>query len=196
MAGVMSMPVAWRTTRANAATTRPGPHATSSTVSSGPAPLHSTISRSAASSRMPGAVANGVAWRVNWSRISCWCSEGLLVGMTAFHDQLQVLLRLEHPKIPERVAGDDDQVRVLAGLDRAHARLDRVAHRGVRIGVGQDVFADGARFLGGRAHLADRELRRIELVGRRHRAAGGHDLDLVDVAPQLLANRLAHLGLA
>jgi len=39
-------------------------------VSFGPAPLHSTISRSAASSRMPGAVANGVACRVNWSRIS------------------------------------------------------------------------------------------------------------------------------
>jgi hypothetical protein len=54
-----------RTTRAKAATTRPGPHATSSTVSFGPAPLHSTISLSAASSRMPGAVAKGVAWRVN-----------------------------------------------------------------------------------------------------------------------------------
>ena len=65
IAGVMSMPVAWRATLAKAATTRPGPHATSSTVSSGPAPLHSTMRRSAASSRIPGAVANGVAWRVN-----------------------------------------------------------------------------------------------------------------------------------
>src|SRR6185436_10617832 len=133
MAGVMSMPVAWRTTRAKAATTSPGPHATSSTVSSGPAPLHSTIRRSAASSRMPGAVANGVAWRVNWSRISFWCSEGLLVGMTALHDDLQIVLDLEHAQIPERVAGDDDQIRVFAGLDGA----DPVRHaeeRGVDLG--------------------------------------------------------------
>src|SRR5215475_11019044 len=132
MAGVMSMPVAWRTTRANAATTRPGPHATSSTVSSGPAPLASTISLSAASSRMPGAVANGIAWRVNWSRISFWCSEGLLVGMPALHDDFQIVLDLEHAEVPEGVAGDD-QVRILARLDGA----DPVRHaeeRGVHLG--------------------------------------------------------------
>src|SRR5215813_13410401 len=131
MAGVMSMPVAWRTTRANAATTRPGPHATSSTVSSGPAPLASTISLSAASSRMPGAVAKGVAWRVNWSRISFWCSEGLLVGMPALHDDFEIVLDLEHPEISQRVAGDHDQVRVFARLDGAdpvrHAK-ERVVH--------------------------------------------------------------------
>src|SRR5215510_776666 len=133
MAGVMSMPVAWRTTRANAATTRPGPHATSSTVSSGPAPLASTISLSAASSRMPGAVANGVAWRVNWSRISFWCSEGLLVGMPALHDDFQIVLDLEHAEVPEGIAGDDDQVRILARLNGA----DPVRHaeeRGVHLG--------------------------------------------------------------
>src|SRR5207249_11636022 len=86
-----------------------------------------------------------------------------------------------------------DQVAV---LDRAHARLDGVAHRRVRVGVGQDVLADGVRLLGRRAHLADRELRGVELVGRRHRAAGRHGLVLIDVAPELLAPGLAHLGLA
>src|SRR4030095_3766589 len=139
MAGVMSMPVAWRTTRANAATTSPGPEATSSTVSSGPAPLAPTISLSAASSRMPGAVANGVAWRVNCSRISSRCSEGLLVGMTALHDHFQILLDLEHAEIPERIAGDDDQIVVLAGLDGA----DPVRHaeeRGVDLGGRQQDF--------------------------------------------------------
>src|SRR5213593_3364317 len=70
MAGVRSMPVAWRTTRANAQTTSPPPQATSSTVSSGPAPLDSTRSRSACSSLTPGAVEKGTAWRVNWSRIA------------------------------------------------------------------------------------------------------------------------------
>src|SRR5438552_4544839 len=53
------MPVAWRTTAAKAHTTSPGPQATSSTVSSGAAPANSTSSRSASSSRMPGAVENG-----------------------------------------------------------------------------------------------------------------------------------------
>jgi hypothetical protein len=81
-------------------------------------------------------------------------------------------------------------------LDRAHAGLDGVADRGVRVGVGQDVLADRARFLDGRAHLGDRELRGVELVGGRHRAARGHDLDLVHVAPQLLAHGLAYFGFA
>src|SRR5439155_13078828 len=40
------------------------------TVSSGPAPLDSTRSRSACSSLTPGAVEKGTAWRVNWSRIA------------------------------------------------------------------------------------------------------------------------------
>jgi hypothetical protein len=59
------MPVAWRTVRANAQTTCPAPQATSSSVSFGPAPLHSTMSRSAASSLMLGDTENGAAWRVN-----------------------------------------------------------------------------------------------------------------------------------
>ena len=61
IAGVRSMPVAWRTTRAKAHTTMPPPQATSSTVSSGPAPLNSTIRRRACSSLMPGEVENGTA---------------------------------------------------------------------------------------------------------------------------------------
>src|SRR5882724_13162408 len=69
MAGVRSMPVACLTTRARAHTTMPPPHATSSTVSSGPAPVDSMMRRSACSSLMPGAVENGTAWRLNWSRI-------------------------------------------------------------------------------------------------------------------------------
>src|SRR5262245_12334017 len=52
-----------------------GPQATSSTVSSGPASLNSMTSRSACSALTPGAVENGTAWRVNWSRIwSRWLS--------------------------------------------------------------------------------------------------------------------------
>src|SRR5262250_2068903 len=97
----MSIPVAWRTTRAKAATTSPGPQATSSTVSSGPAPLASTIRRSAVSSRIPGAVAKGVAWRVNWSRIASGCSEGLLVGMRAFYDDFQFVLELEQAQLAQ-----------------------------------------------------------------------------------------------
>src|SRR5882724_11709748 len=69
MAGVRSMPVACLTTRARAHTTMPPPHAMSSTVSSGPAPVDSMMRRSACSSLMPGAVENGTAWRLNWSRI-------------------------------------------------------------------------------------------------------------------------------
>ena len=59
------MPVARRHTFANAATTSPGPHATSSTVSSAPAPENSTSSRNASSSRIAAEFANGVACRVN-----------------------------------------------------------------------------------------------------------------------------------
>jgi len=65
MAGVMSMPSARRATWANAQTTSPPPHATSSTVSSGPAPQASTSRRMASSLAMVFAVENGVAWRVN-----------------------------------------------------------------------------------------------------------------------------------
>src|SRR5439155_1683300 len=86
-----------------------------------------------------------------------------------------------------------DQVAV---LDRAHARRDRVAHGGVRVRVGEDVFADCLSLLHGGAHLGDRELRRVELVGGRHGAAGRHELDLIHVAADLLARRLPHLRLA
>jgi hypothetical protein len=65
IAGVRSMPVAWRQTFAKAATTSPGPQATSSTVSAALAPENSTSSRSASSSRIAAELANGVAWRVN-----------------------------------------------------------------------------------------------------------------------------------
>src|SRR5207247_5037813 len=34
---------------------------------------------------------------------------------------------------------------------------------------------------------------RVELVRRRHRAAGGYDLDLIDVAADVLARGAAHL---
>src|SRR5438445_6772726 len=137
MAGVRSMPVAWRTVLAKAQTTSPPPQATSSTVSSGPAPLNSTMSRSAASSLIDAAVLKGTAWRVNWSRIESLCvvirsprpraavgaapgaSQGVLHEPAALHDDLQVVLDLEHAQVPERVPGDDDQVRVLPGLDGA-----------------------------------------------------------------------------
>src|SRR5439155_16318524 len=56
--------------------------------------------------------------------------------------------------------------------------------------------ADGTRLFDHRAHLRHRELRGVELVGRRHGPAGRHDLDLVHVAPDLLARGLAHLRLA
>src|SRR5213594_1882650 len=137
IAGVRSMPVAWRTVRAKAQTTRPPPQATSSTVSSGPAPLNSTMSRSAASSLMDGAVVKGTAWRVNWSRIESLCvvirsprpraavgaapgaSQGVLHEPAALHDDLQVVLDLEHAQVPERVTGDDDQIRIFSPLDGA-----------------------------------------------------------------------------
>ncbi len=68
------MPIAWRTTAARAHTTSPGPQATSSTVSSGPAPAKSTSSRSASSSRTPGAVENGTACLVNCSTMRSRCA--------------------------------------------------------------------------------------------------------------------------
>src|SRR6267142_2069113 len=134
MAGVRSMPVACFTTRAKATTISPGPQATSSTVSSGPAPLKSTTSFSAASSLMDGAVANGTACRVNWSRIS---SECLLEDMAALHDHADVVLLLEHAQVPEGVAVHHDEVGVLAGLDGA----DLVGHAeelGVDLGRGEE----------------------------------------------------------
>src|SRR5216683_1533908 len=77
MAGVRSMPVACLTTLASAHTTMPPPHATSRAVSPGPAPVNSTISRSACLSLMPGEVENGTAWRLNWSRMrSRWLGLG------------------------------------------------------------------------------------------------------------------------
>ena len=79
-----------------------------------------------------------------------------------------------------------DQVAV---LDRAHAGLDGLAHRGVGVGVAEDVLADRLRLLDGGAHLGHRELRGVELVGRRHGAARGHDLDLVDVAADVARAR-------
>src|SRR5207302_10082461 len=69
MAWVMSIPVACFTTGAKAQTTMPPPHATSRTSSAGPACAASTIIFSAASLAIGAAVENGVAWRVNWSRI-------------------------------------------------------------------------------------------------------------------------------
>src|SRR6185295_12157301 len=116
MSGVRSMPVACFTVRAKATTISPGPQAPSRTVSSGPAPLKSTTSFRAASSLMDGAVANGTAWRVNWSRMS---SECVLFDMAALHDHADVVLLLEDAQIPKRVAVDDDEVGVLAGLDGA-----------------------------------------------------------------------------
>src|SRR3989304_531360 len=47
-----------------------------------------------------------------------------------------------------------------------------------------------------RAELGDRELGRVQLVSRRHGPTRGHHLDLVNVAAELLADRLAHLRLA
>src|SRR5206468_394928 len=88
--------------RAKAQTSRPGPQATSSTVSEGPAPLQSTMSVSAASSLMEGAVENGTAWRVNWSRIRSECS---LVDTATFHDQAETVLILEDAKVLQRIAG-------------------------------------------------------------------------------------------
>src|SRR2546422_1967789 len=43
------------------------------------------------------------------------------------------------------------------------------------------------------AHLGDRELGRVELVGRGHGPAGRHDLELVHVAPELLARDVNQL---
>src|SRR5262245_18014398 len=80
MAGVRSIPVAWRTTRAKAHTTLPPPHATSSTVSSAPALAKSTTSESACSSVMPGAVEKGTACSVNWSRMAWRCWSALVMA--------------------------------------------------------------------------------------------------------------------
>jgi hypothetical protein len=59
----------------------------------------------------------------------------------------------EGPGVLDRFRGRlADEVAV---LDRAHAGLDGVSRRGVGVGMGQDMLADGARLLGGGAHLGD-----------------------------------------
>ena len=65
MAGVASTPVAWRVISAKAQTTRPGPQATSSTVSAGPAPDNFTNKFNSSAFVISGAVANAAAFRVN-----------------------------------------------------------------------------------------------------------------------------------
>src|SRR5438876_12292739 len=125
MAGVMSMPVACAATLAKAQTTSPPPHATSSTVSVGPAPEASMSKLSAISSLIPGEVLKGIAWRVNWSRIDAWCavdirpwppSRRLLVDPSTLHDQAEVVGVLEDTQVAQRVAGDHDEVGILAAL--------------------------------------------------------------------------------
>src|SRR5262249_45632262 len=138
MAGVRSMPVAWRTVFANAQTTRPPPQATSRTVSSGPAPLNSTMRRSAASSLMADAVLNGTACRVNWSSIDSWCCsirfprllQVLLPAPPALNVTFEIVLNRKPAQVPHRTAGDDDQIGVLPRLDRADA-IRHAEQRGV-----------------------------------------------------------------
>src|SRR3989442_806961 len=74
------------------------------------------MSVSATSSLMEGAVENGTAWRVNWSRIRSECS---LVDTATFHDQAETVLILEDAKVLQRIAGHHEQVGVLARLDAA-----------------------------------------------------------------------------
>src|SRR5204863_497486 len=80
-------------------------------------------------------------------------------------------------------------------LDRADAGRDGVAYGRVRVRVREDVLSDRVGLLDGGAHLGDRELGGVELVGGRHGAARGHDLELVHVPADLLASSLADLGL-
>src|SRR5215471_4869265 len=137
MAGVRSMPVACFTTLAKAQTTMPPPHATSSTVSLGPAPAASMMRRRACSSLMPGAVENGTAWRLNWSRIrSRWLGLVMkslrvrLLSLGRAHQRgnlvgevdLAVVLRLV-ADLPARTGDAPEAVRVAA--DAVH---DQEAH--------------------------------------------------------------------
>src|ERR1051326_192023 len=78
IAGVASMPVACLTCGAKAQTTMPPPQARSRSVSSGPGRAASMISFKAASFAIGAAVENGVAWRVNWSRIRSWCAASVI----------------------------------------------------------------------------------------------------------------------
>src|SRR5262245_58583743 len=94
MAGVMSTPVACLTTRAKAQTSSPGPQATSSTVSSGPASAHCTIRLSASSLRMAGAVEKGTACRVNWSRMRELCDSADIEPDTTALSSILLLTRL------------------------------------------------------------------------------------------------------
>src|SRR5437762_12006807 len=74
----MSMPVACRRWGAKAQTTMPPPHAMSSSVSAGPGWAASMIFCRAASLAIGAAVENGVACRVNWSRIRLRCAASLI----------------------------------------------------------------------------------------------------------------------
>src|SRR5262249_2967945 len=69
----MSIPVTLPAYGAKAQTTRPGPQATSRTVSFGPGQAASTIIFNASLSLIMAAALKGNAWRENWSRIRSRC---------------------------------------------------------------------------------------------------------------------------
>src|SRR5262245_27868014 len=148
MAGVMSMPSARFTCGANAQTTSPPPHATSSTVSSGPAPANSMSIRSASSLAMGLAVENGTACRVNWSTIRSRCG---WVVMSSHHrparaeldagtlqelpsqrlhavDQLLLVHERRLVVLDDHAAVHDDRVDA-ATVGAVHEAVDRVEER-------------------------------------------------------------------
>src|SRR5262245_41250392 len=171
IAGVTSIPVACRTARANAPTTRPGPQATSRTVSSGPAPLASTRRRRAASSRMPGAVENGTAWRVNWSRMRSRCDDMGVSGVGAMPGQGGI----EPVVAPEQLLPADERRRPEdAALDRLLGLLPEALLVVGRLGGGQQRGGVEPEPREQRAdHLRLRDLpviREVRVVHRAHEA--------------------------
>src|SRR5262249_26375047 len=144
---------------------------------------------SAISSLIDAAVLNGMAWRVNWSRIRSECS---LVDTAAFHDHAQIVLILEHTEVLERIAGDDDEIGILARLHAAdsilHAKdlgvhaggrqqdFHRLHHLGLQLQLDRALARHVAEQIRARADLAAGAIR----IGQALHALLAREVDLLD----------------
>src|SRR5579863_1698244 len=124
----MSIPVACFTCGAKAHTTMPPPQARSSTVSSGPGVAASTIMRSALASVIGLAVLNGVACRVNWSRIRSWCVLWLMLVSSQPINALRGIVE-QRPLLRRRRTGGN----ALEGIPQSDPADSHLLHRKIAL---------------------------------------------------------------
>src|SRR5712692_1007079 len=100
------------------------------------APSNKPVSPTEGQARTPREIGDHSTALLAMSRASCsrGASQSELVGLTALHDEVKIVLILEHAQVLEGIALDHDEVGVLAGLDGAdlalHAEDFRIHPRG------------------------------------------------------------------